>query len=451
MTIQAQLRDSDNGAQSRGPLSIDMRSRIDGRYAIKRLLASGGIADVYAAEHCYTRRAVALKLPRAAGPQEKARLMREMDALARVRGPGIVELWDGGEFNGVPYLVFELLEGRTVEGLITARGRLGVGESVRIALETARALERCHAAGVVHRDVKPANLFVTPGAEPQTRLLDFGIAKLAGDAGDVHDPALGGKLTREHALLGTPEYMAPEALLAQGELDGRADVYGVGVVLYECLTGTVPFEGTYAEVLLKISTTTPKPIQELRPDVPADLAGVVTRALARAAAERFASMTELVAALESAVPKLPRIDLFGRVTAPPAVGAPSPTRTMADSPTALQQSAPVDWRSRRKQPRAPYITLARLTRPNGERVDGRLEEVSEGGLQFVGDSAIPLGEAVKVRFALPATGQMTEVTATARWNRTVRGSNATGVQFDEISEVARQEIGKYVAIVSPPD
>ena len=77
--------------------------------------------------------------------------------------------------------------------------------------------------------------------------------------------------------------------------------------------------------------------------------------------------------------------------------------------------------------------------------------MSEGGLQFVGDSAIPLGEAVKVRFALPATGQMTEVTATARWNRTVRGSNATGVQFDEISEVARQEIGKYVAIVSPPD
>ena len=94
MTIQAQLRDSDNGAQSRGPLSIDVRSRIDGRYAIKRLLASGGIADVYAAEHCYTRRGVALKLPRAAGPQETARLMREMDALARVRGPGIVDLWE---------------------------------------------------------------------------------------------------------------------------------------------------------------------------------------------------------------------------------------------------------------------------------------------------------------------------------------------------------------------
>ncbi|MCC6666591.1 MAG: protein kinase [Polyangiaceae bacterium] len=448
MTIQAQLRDSDNGAQSRGPLSIDVRSRIDGRYAIKRLLASGGIADVYAAEHCYTRRGVALKLPRAAGPQETARLMREMDALARVRGPGIVDLWDGGEYNGVPYLVFELLEGRTVEGLITARGRLAIGESARIAVETARALERCHAAGVVHRDVKPANLFVTPGSEPQTRLLDFGIAKLAGDVGDA---APAGKLTREHALLGTPEYMAPEALLAQGDVDGRADVYGVGVVLYECLTGTVPFEGTYAEVLLKISTTQPTPIQELRSDVPAELAQVVAKALARASAERFATMAELTAALERAVPRLPRIDLFGRVTAPPAVGGPGPTRTMADSPSALQQGAPVDWRSRRKQPRAPYITLARLTRPNGERVDGRLEEVSEGGLQFVGDSAIPLGEAVKVRFALPATGQMTEVTATARWNRTVRGSNATGVQFDEISEVARQEIGKYVAIVSPPD
>ena len=447
--MQVNLRDPDNGTPAPPPLSIDARSRVDGRYVIKRLLASGGIADVYAAEHCYTRRAVALKLPRRAGPQERARLMREMDVLSRVRGPGIVELWDGGERDGVPYLVFELLEGRTVEGLITARGRLSVGESARIAIEPARALARCHAAGILDRDVKPANLFVTPGEEPQMRLLDFGIAKMSDDSPEQH---LGGKLTREHALLGTPEYMAPEALLAEGEVDGRVDVYGVGVVLYECLTGTVPFEGTYAEVLMKVSSSEPVPVLEARSDVPPELARVVTRALARAKADRYPTMDELVGALLAAAPNPPHIDLFGRLPAPPeALVRAASAATMADSPGAFQPREQVDWQTRRKQQRAPYITLARLTLANGARIDGRLEEVSEGGLQFVGDRAVPLGESVKVRFALPASGQMTEVSATSRWNRTVRGSNATGVQFTEISETAQQEIGKYVAIVSAPD
>jgi hypothetical protein len=193
-------------------------------------------------------------------------------------------------------------------------------------------------------------------------------------------------------------------------------------------------------------------VLEARSDVPPELARVVTRALARAKADRYPTMDELVGALLAAAPNPPHIDLFGRLPAPPeALVRAASAATMADSPGAFQPREQVDWQTRRKQQRAPYITLARLTLANGARIDGRLEEVSEGGLQFVGDRAVPLGESVKVRFALPASGQMTEVSATSRWNRTVRGSNATGVQFTEISETAQQEIGKYVAIVSAPD
>ena len=234
-------------------------SRFDDRYVLHRLLASGGGANVYASEHAFTKRKVAIKIPHAATPITRARMEREIEAVGRARGEGVVEMLDAGERDGVPYVVFELLEGRTLAGLLAARGKLDIPAVQKVGVELARVLERCHLRGVIHRDVKPSNVFVSPGALNQLTLLDFGIARLVEDASH-HE-----KLTQENALLGTPEYMAPESLLASPTVDHRVDVYGLGVTLYECLTGTVPFDGQYADILQKLANEPPRPVRELRP------------------------------------------------------------------------------------------------------------------------------------------------------------------------------------------
>ncbi len=269
-------------------------------------------------------------------------------------------------------------------------------------------------------------------------LLDFGIAKIL-EEGAVVRP----KLTQENSIVGTPEYMSPEALLASPDVDARTDQYALGVTLYECLTGTVPFDGQYAEVLRKLSTTEPRPLQELRTDVPDALALAIARSLSRDPAERFSSMSAFGEALDAAVSGAKRVSLLG--LHPPKAALPGrDAPTVADVPKAKQE---LGAEHRRKFPRAPYVTLARILCESGLTVDGRVEEVSEGGLQFVGDRAVPVNESVTIRFALPATGRMAEVKAEARWNRSMRGTNATGFQFSDLLPDVREEIQKYVAIM----
>jgi len=437
--MQSPHPQKDNG-KSIPPAStaaLEVEALLDGRYALKRLLAQGGGARVLAAEHLFTRRAVAIKVPLGTDSVVLKRFEREMEALARARGHGVVEMLDAGRVGGTPYIVLDLLEGRTLAGLLAARGRLGISETLVVGTELATILGRCHGQGIVHRDVKPANLFLPRTGRPRVVLLDFGIAQLAAEDGAALE-----KLTREHSLLGTPEYLPPEGLLS-GPTDLRADVYSLGVTLYECLTGSVPYEGNYAELLQKLSSTPPRSPREIRDDVPAGLSDAVMRCIARDPARRFQSMAELCAALEASAPQaLEPVNLLAQV--PREVAADPNKDTLADAPKPLIAATGA---GRRRHPRAPYITLARLTRKSGERVDGRLEEISEGGLQFVGDCAIPSGESAALRFALPASGRIAEVQATARWNRTLRGTNATGFEFTLIADNARDEIRKYAAYV----
>jgi serine/threonine protein kinase len=428
------------------PISLDTPARpepLDGRYRLGRLIAGGGGANVFVAEHRFTRHTVAIKIPLDSKSNRHERMRREIDALARVHGAGIVEMLDAGETREGPYIVFELLEGRTLAGLLAARGRLDIEETLKLGIEVGAALSRCHAKGVVHRDIKPSNVFVTGRANPQLRLLDFGIAKLGDGNGE------GEKLTKEHVLLGTPEYMAPEALLATRDVDHRADIYALGVLLYECLTGTVPFDGNYAEVLLKLSTTSARPVRELRPDVPEALVKIIDRSLSRAPEDRFQSAEEMQSALAALAGRsLDSLNLLMRERKAPEPAAQRhrpEAETLADGPQAKSPRA--DWTTRRKHPRAPYTTLARITRQGGKAVDGRIDEVSEGGLQFVGDCAIDVSERVVLRFALPASGTMIQVAATARWNRTVRGTNATGFEFADLAESAKDELRRYVGLM----
>ena len=421
---------------------------IDGRYTLRREIAIGGGARVHVAEHRYLSRAVALKLPRTDVPQTdqlRARLRREALALGMLHHPAIVQVLDAGESGGAPYIVMELLEGRSLAGLLTSRGKLGIDEVVRIGCEVARGLEACHAAGVVHRDIKPSNLFVTLSPIAPIKILDFGIAKLVGEDAPPQE-----KLTREESILGTPEYLAPESLLSPTTADARVDIYALAVTLYECLTGTVPFDGRFGEVLLKVSTTSAPNLIERRPEVPAALADAINRGLSRDPGDRQANATEFLEAIQAcASPSTGTLNLLqhGFGGAVPAGATKNPLKaTIADSPGAIRVAPPA---TRRKFPRAPYITPTRIVRANGESIDGRIEEVSEGGLLFVGTGPCPTGETVRVRFALPATGRIAEASCGARWTRAARGAHATGFEFLDLADDLRKSIQQYVAIMCP--
>ena len=407
---------------------------LDRRYRLVRPLAkvtSGGF--VYAAEHVITRKWHAVKVLDANAPEKvRKRVRREMDALALAQGPGVVDFVDASETNDRAFLVTELLEGRTLAGLLAAKGTLDVGQTVRIAVDVAETLVHCHQRGVIHRDVKPANVFVL--TDETTRLLDFGIAKL------TRDEASREKLTQENTLVGTPEYMAPEALLMSPDTDARVDQYSLAVMLYECLTGAVPFEGSYGEVLKKVSTSPCKPLHTLRADVPIALDQLVKRAMSREPSERYGSMADLREAIA-------RVPTSGASGAALFSGEPRSwvrvAQTVADAPIAKGKSGT----GKRRHARAPYVTLARLTTESAGHVDGRVEEISESGFQFVGDRPVADGANVVARFALPVTGKIVEARATSRWKRSTRGLTATGFEFEGLPADALGEVRKYVAIM----
>lgn len=420
------------------PTSPDLNRTIDGRYVLKRLLAKGGTANVYAAIHRFTRRAVVLKYPLSSSERAIQRARTEIDALVLAQGPGVVNMLDAAEIDGRPCIVFDLLDGRTLAGLVTARGRLGVDETVRVGLELCRILERCHAAGVTHRDIKPSNLFITMDGENQVVLLDFGIARI------VAPDAPRDNLTLDGNMVGTPEYMAPEALFGLADADQRVDVYATGVVLYECLTGAVPFAHQHRDMLRKVSGDAPRSISDLRSDVPEQLERIVAKCLMRSADERYRDAAQLREALQQcASPGVASVRLLTGTHERATTNSELPP-TVADVPNARKASR---LASRRRYPRAAYTTLARISLQNGQSVDGRVEEISEGGLQFVGEHSVPVGEEATIRYGLPTSGRIVELAVTARWTRTTRGSNATGFEFHDLTGDGREEIRHYVAFM----
>ncbi|HEX4355735.1 MAG TPA: serine/threonine-protein kinase [Polyangiales bacterium] len=409
-------------------------ARVGGRYELRRVLGRGGAAVVFAAEHVLIRRSVALKLPLATPELREllaARLRRETEALARVRHPAVVNVVDAGESDGIPFLAMELLEGRTLSGLIAARGRLQADEVVKVGIELAAGLSAVHAAGLIHRDVKPANVLVTRSAVQQLHLCDFGIAKLQGPT-----EALDQKLTQSGAILGTPEYIPLEAFLYTPEADHRVDVYALGVTLFECLTGSVPVEGQVAQILMRLSSAPMPAAIDVRPDVPKRLSDVVARCLAKPAA-RFSTMDELAAALRDCSDRpLDALDLLR---------ADKPSLTAAVVPRASKPQEPVE--ARRTYARAPYVTLATLQRGTGPASDARIEDLSEGGVLLITTTPYAIGDSVRLRFGLPISGKVITTRATVRWSRTARGAPATGLEFDELPDLGRAEIKQYIALM----
>jgi eukaryotic-like serine/threonine-protein kinase len=426
-------------------VSLEIGSIVDRRYLLKREIARGGAGAVFEAEHLYTKRSVALKLlvpEQRSAPEPRARLLREALALSAARHPGVVAALDAGEMeDGTPYLVLELLEGRSLEGILAVRRRLGASEVVWLGVAICEALSAAHRRGIIHRDIKPSNVFVARDEQGQevVKLFDFGVAKV--ETENI-------KLTQSGALLGTPEYMAPEQLLAR-EVDARTDVYALGVTLYECLAGAVPFEGSFGEVLLKASTEPLPSLLGKVAELSAELAQAVERALAREPEGRFADVLAFAQALRKAAPTGNPASLLGIRQGPPPLPvrpADGPPRTsLPGAPRPLPQPPPLPP-TRRKFPRAPYVTPVRIS--HGATVlEGRSEDVSTGGLLVLAPQAFEQAAFVQVRFALPSTGTVVEVDATARWVKAARVTGAVGLQFMSLPDDAREVIERYVTMM----
>ncbi|TMK92903.1 MAG: serine/threonine protein kinase, partial [Actinobacteria bacterium] len=259
----------------------------DGRYRILRKLGAGGMANVYLAEDQELGRRVAIKIlneRHANDEQFVERFRREAKNAAGLSHPNIVSIFDRGQAEGTYYIAMEYLDGRSLKELITARGPAPIPVSVDYARQILAALRVAHRQNLVHRDIKPHNVLVD--GEGRVKVTDFGIAR-AGPS----------QMTEEGSIIGTAQYLSPEQ--AQGApVTPASDLYSVGIVLYELLTGSVPFGGeTPVELAMKHLSKVPEPPSRLRPEVPRDLDFVVMRALAKSPDERYQSADEMDADL----------------------------------------------------------------------------------------------------------------------------------------------------------
>jgi len=270
--------------------TIDRDTIIDGRYRVLRRLGSGGMADVYLVEDQQLGRRVALKLlyHRLAEDQQFVeRFRREASSAASLQHPSIVGIFDRGEWDGTYYIAMEYVEGRTLKDIVRERGPAPPEAAVDVVLQILRAARFAHQRGVVHRDIKPQNVLIDE--EGRIKVADFGIARAG--ASDM---------TETGSVMGTAQYLSPEQ--AQGRpVDARSDLYSIGIVLYEMLTGRVPFDAeSPVTVALKQVSEAPMLPREIDPAIPPALEGVVLRALEKDPARRFADADEFIEALHRA-------------------------------------------------------------------------------------------------------------------------------------------------------
>jgi serine/threonine-protein kinase len=282
------------------------------RYEVGRLLGAGGMAEVYEGRDRLLARRVAIKVPlsqHAHDPDFAHRFRREAQTAASLSHPGVVAVYDTGSENGTHFIVMEYVDGRTLKDVIRAEAPLYPDRAAEITADVCSALAAAHARGLVHRDVKPANIMLMP--DGRVKLMDLGIARAATSE----------TLTQTAAMLGTAQYLSPEQAQGQ-EVDYRSDLYSLGCCLYEMLTGTVPFRGaTPVAIAYRHVREDPAPPRLLNPDIPPSLEAVCLKAMAKRPEDRYQTAAELRADLE-------RVRTGQRVAAGPA-GAGAATAAMA--------------------------------------------------------------------------------------------------------------------------
>ncbi len=271
------------------PDSLDrLRAALAGRYEIQRELGRGGMATVYLAHDSQHDRPVALKvvLPELAASMGNERFLREIKLAARLQHPHILSVYDSGEAAGQLWYTMPFVEGESLRDRLVRENQLPVDDAVRIIREAALALDYAHRHGVVHRDIKPENILLTDG---QALVADFGIARAVGGEHSI---------TQTGMAVGTPAYMSPEQASGERAIDGRADIYALGCVLYELLAGEPPFTGPSVQAIItRALTETPRPLSAVRTAVSAQLQSTTAKAMARIPADRFATAAEFARAL----------------------------------------------------------------------------------------------------------------------------------------------------------
>ena len=277
--------------------SLPPGTLLSGKFRIERQLGAGAMGAVYAIHHELTRHRRALKLlhPEVRmSPDLVRRFLNEASAAGRAGNPHLVETFDAGTLDsGEPYVVMELLEGESLGALIERERQLSVALCAELLAQAAEGVDAAHAAGIIHRDLKPENLFVTErDGRPFIKILDFGVSKFKTASG------VSARSTRAGDVCGSPAYMSPEQLQGRLDIDARSDVFALGVVLYECLSGRMPFVAdTFEALAVRIVTCDCAPIEELRPDMPPALTQVVQRALRPHRNERYHSARAMAEAL----------------------------------------------------------------------------------------------------------------------------------------------------------
>ena len=293
---------------------IDAETIIDDRYRVISRLGSGGMADVYLAHDQLLGREVAVKILHhhfAEDQEFVERFRREASSAAALSHPNIVGIFDRGEWNGTYYIAMEYVAGRSLKALVRETGPLDPARAIDTVIQILRAARFAHRRGVIHRDLKPHNVILDE--EGRARVTDFGIARAG--ASDM---------TLTGSIMGTAQYLSPEQ--AQGfSVSAASDLYSVGVILYELLTGVVPFVGeTAVAIAFKQVSAVPRPPSELNPALPHSLDAVVLRALAKDPVQRYADDDELIAALQVELERLPAsVAPVGSSTPRPPARAPS--------------------------------------------------------------------------------------------------------------------------------
>lgn len=426
-------------------------SIIDRRFVVRRVIATGGMGVVLEVEHLHTHRRHAIKAHRGTRQvpvREQNLLLDEAAALSATRHPNVLEVFDAGVCPTFgPFVVLEALEGRSVETLLTTRGRLPLEDVLSIMQQLSSALDHVHARGYIHRDVKPGNLIVARGplGTEIVKLIDFGLAlPLA--------TQYAARANEDARVVGTADYMAPEQRAGRSDdLDARCDVFGAAVILYELLTGELPRDGS--------QSTTFEPVSRRRPELGTRFDDVLAHALAPNRYERTRSLGELFDALERvadvplrATRLLAGLDVrdVPERAGPETINVDPSELEVVD---AVPPLLPADVRARRKQPRVPFGTPVRVAW-SGHIADGRSDDVSEGGMLVMIDATPEPNSDVTLHFDVPGTNTRAAVSCRVQWVKPGRRRTAVGLEFLSIGDPIRRAIAALTTLgddASRPD
>ena len=366
---------------------VEVGAMLAGKYRIERVIGQGGMGIVVAAMHDELDQRVAIKFlssEGAKGSEWISRFSREAKAAAKIKNEHAVKVFDVGRLDtGIPYMVMEFLDGQNLDEILEQRGALPIDEASDYILQACEALAEAHLVGIVHRDLKPANLFLTHRSDGTTcvKILDFGISKVD------ESLAIGASVTHTTSLVGSPLYMSPERLRGAKDVDRRADIWSLGVLLQEMVTGATPFVAdTIPEIHALVLTTTPTPLHRGCPHAPAELETLILKCLEKTADARFQNVLEFARALGAIAPgSQGSVDRIARIT----VGGSGPRARISSTGSGSFPPAPMSA----PNPRLAVTTAVEELSDSG-RISSRRVPPSRESLPTVSATG-KLGDALK--------------------------------------------------------